>query len=449
MRSRLRRSTPSGGGAGGCCRTGATHHWPAPSPPSRRHPTQRLPWMMGADQWCSVFSRSSRVSAARACVALVSTGSTSALGETSHSATTRPASATLAWRSTSRRRSSSAAGAGWVSTMSQYENRRRNDRAFLRHVQAEMRHTGYFESTMSESAPGLYLLPHTVFLRRLAGATRARSLDARLGRAAFVALRLVDLLDPDQPTPTADAFHYQHLATERACRGLPAHRPDTRHLIRVVQNTADAFQAREVGLLFPALFAYAHYLEDEMRLEEALDVLETLERVGGDAVRAEDQVAARLRSARVLRKLNRFDEAERTYEEAGAQAEAVGDRHSELLSRIGRAHVALGRGNLSHAESSLRQTLQNAETVLDGDAQAAAHHVMAVVLGARGQPTEAVPHVLRAFQLYEDEGSRARALADFGAMLLIVGDPDCAERALLESVRRGGEQDFAAKALID
>ena len=48
---------------------------------------------------------------------------------------------------------------------------------------------------MSESAPGLYSLPHAVFLRRLAGATRGTSLDARLGRAAFVALRLIDLLD--------------------------------------------------------------------------------------------------------------------------------------------------------------------------------------------------------------------------------------------------------------
>src|SRR5256885_6889255 len=354
---RLRRSTPSGGGAGGCCRTGATHHWPAPSPPSRRHPTQRLPWMMGADQWCSVFSRSSRVSAARACVALVSTGSTSALGETSHSATTRPASATLAWRSTSRRRSSSAAGAGWVSTMSQYENRPRNDRAFLRHVQAEMRHNRYFESTMSESAPGLYLLPHTVFLRRLAGATRARSLDARLGRAAFVALRLVDLLDPDEPTPTADAFHYQHLATERACRGLPADRPQTRHLIGVGQNTAHAFPAREVGPLFPALFAYAHYLEDEMRLEEALDVLETLERVGGDAVPAEDQVATRRGSARVLRNPNRFDEAGRPSQRAEELAGGIGDMHSQRLSRIGRAEAIRGRGKLAEAERSLREIL--------------------------------------------------------------------------------------------
>src|SRR5437667_93992 len=266
MRSRLRRSTPSGGGAGGCCRTGATHHGPAPSPLSRRHPTQRLPWMMGADQRCSVLSRSSRMSPGRGAAALAITGTTSALGDTSHSATVRPARATLAWRSTSRRRS---------------------------------------------------------------------SLVARLGRAAFVALRLIDLLAPDGPALPRDAFHYQHAATDRACRGLPADRPETSHLIGVVQSTADAYHTRDVGLLFHALFAYAHYLEDEMCLEEALDVLETLERVGGDKYRAEDRVAARLRVARVLRKVNRFDEAERAYDEAGALAEGISDAHSGLLSRIG------------------------------------------------------------------------------------------------------------------
>src|SRR5205807_5701537 len=114
-----------------------------------------------------------------------------------------------------------------------------------------------------------------VFLRRLAGATRGTSLDARLGRAAFVALRLVDLLAPDEHTPSPDAFHYQHNDTERACRGIPADRPETSHLIGVVQSAADAYHTHDVGLVFPALFAYAHYLEDEMRLEEALDVLET------------------------------------------------------------------------------------------------------------------------------------------------------------------------------
>src|SRR2546430_9351768 len=375
MRSRLRRSTPSGGGAGGCCRTGATHQGPAPSPLSSRHPTQRLPWMMGADQRCSVLSRSSRVSPGRGAAALASTGTTSALGDTSHSATVRPARATLAWRSTSRRRRSMdrAAGAEWFSTTSQYEKSGRCTRAFLRHLQAEMRQKGYFGGTMSESAPGLYSLPHAVFLRRLAGATRGTSLDARLGRAAFVALRLIDLLAPDQPALPRDAFHYQLAATERACRGLPADRPETSHLIGVVQSSADAYQTGDVGLLFPALFAYAHYLEDEMCLAEALDVLETLDRVGGGRYRAEDQVAARLRVARVLRKVSRFDEAERAYEEAGTLAAGIEDTHSELLSRIGHAETFRGRGDLLEAERLLREALADAQAFGDRNTEALGH----------------------------------------------------------------------------
>jgi len=319
----------------------------------------------------------------------------------------------------------------------------------LRHLRAEMRQKRYFGGTMNESAPGLYSLPHAVFLRRLAGATRGTSLDARLGRAAFVALRLIDLLAPDEPALPRDAFHYQHAATDRACRGLPADRPETSHLIGVVQSTADAYHTRDVGLLFPALFAYAHYLEDEMCLEEALDVLETLERVGGDRFRAEDQVAARLRMARVLRKLNRFDEAEQGYEEAGALAAGIEDTHSRLLSRIGRAYVVIGRGNLADAEQSLRSVLADTEALGDGDAQALAHQGVAVVLGARGQPSEAIPHIWRAFELYEDEVSRTRALADLGALLVVVGDTEAAERALKEVVRLGGSEEAVSNACIE
>ncbi|HEY6157105.1 MAG TPA: tetratricopeptide repeat protein [Gemmatimonadales bacterium] len=302
---------------------------------------------------------------------------------------------------------------------------------------------------MNESAPGLYSLPHAVFLRRLAGATRGTSLDARLGRAAFVALRLIDLLGPDEHLPTPDAFHYQYAATERACRGLPADRPETSHLIGVVQSTADAYHTSDVGLLFPALFAYAHYLEDEMCLEEALDVLETLERVGGDRYRAEDRVAARLRVARVLRKVNRFDEAERAYEEAGAQAEPIGDSHSQLLSRIGRAESLRGRGNLPDAERWLRTILADADAIGDAEAHALGHHVLAAVLSTAGRSAEAIPHMWRAFESYEDATSRGRALADLGALFLILGNSEDAERALTEAVRRGGAQDFATNALIE
>ena len=292
-------------------------------------------------------------------------------------------------------------------------------------------------------------LPHAVFLHRMAGGVLPSAVEPRLGRAAFVALRLVDLLGAEHATLHPDAFHYQYVATVRCCRDLPPSLTETSHLVGLVRGTGDAFQQRSPGLVFPALFAYAHYLEDEMRLEEALDVLDTLLEVGGAKLPPADAVGARLRRARVYRKLNEFDAADLAYAEGGAMAAVIGDTHSELLSRIGRADTLRGRGNLFDAENALRDILFDAERLRDSDAQARAHQVIAVVLGTRGQPADAIPHIWSAFQFYGDEMSRGRALADLGGVLLIVGDPEGAERALLEAVRRGGTQDFATNALIE
>src|SRR2546427_11346931 len=216
-------------------------------------------------------------------------------------------------------------------------------------------------------------LPHAVFLHRLAGESPSSALEPRLGRAAFVALRLVDLLGPEYTTLHPDAFHYQHVATARCCRDLPPGATETSHLVGLVHGTHDAFEQHSVGLVLPALFAYAHYLEDEMRLEEALDVLDTLLHVGGEKLPATDAVGARLRRARVYRKLHEFDAAEQSYAEGGALAATIGDTHSELLSRIGRGYVVTARGNLAEAEHALRGVLADAERLGDAGAQALAH----------------------------------------------------------------------------
>lgn len=301
---------------------------------------------------------------------------------------------------------------------------------------------------MVETAPQHALL-HAVFLRRLAEASTGPAAQARLGHGAFLTLRFVDLLDPGLQRVRPDAFGYQLAAMDRMCRELPGDSTETAHLVGLVQAAADAYRARDAQLVVPALLAYAHYLEDELLLNEALDVLDTVLRVGGDALRSSDRLAGRLRAARVLRKLNQFDEAEEAYEEAGTLAAAGGDRHSELLSRIGRANTVLGRGNLTQAEQSLRDILLDSEGVGDREAQARAHQGLAVVLSTTGQPTEAIPHEWRAFQLYEDELSRMRVLSDLGVMLLIVGDVDSAERALAEIVRRGANQDVVDNAMIE
>jgi tetratricopeptide (TPR) repeat protein len=218
----------------------------------------------------------------------------------------------------------------------------------------------------------------------------------------------------------------------------------------LVCSAWDAFRGQDVRLAVPALLAYAHYLEDELRLEEALDVLETLLRLGGERLRPSDAIAADLRIGRVNRKLNRFDEGEAAYLAAAGLAEAAGDVHSALLSRVGRAISTQTRGNLAEAERLLRELAEDARAADDADIQARAQHALGTTLLFRGQVGEGIVHVWQAVELYDDEASRVRALGDLGTMLLAVGEAAGAERALLEVIRRGSAmQDVVSNAVVE
>ncbi|HVH08929.1 MAG TPA: hypothetical protein VM736_03955, partial [Gemmatimonadales bacterium] len=273
--------------------------------------------------------------------------------------------------------------------------------------------------------------------------------EARLGQGAFLALRLVDLLAPDHEPVSADAFRYQWLATDRFCGELGNAATEGAHLHAIAKRAADAQRLADVALVTPALFAYATFLEDGLRLEEAVDVLTTLFVVVATRLSVKDGVVARLRYARVHRKLNRYDEAEAAYSEAGELATAAGDRYSALLSRIGLANALVGRGNLPAAERRLQGILLDARAAGERDAEARAEHGVAVVLCMVGQSAEAIPHAWRAFELYEEEDSRLRALCDVGVMLLALGDAVGAERALLEITRRRPSTETLSNALLE
>src|SRR5256885_9059940 len=165
-------------------------------------------------------------------------------------------------------------------------------------------------------------LPHAIFLQRVTAQTPATSLEARLGQGAFLALRLVDLLAADREPVASDAFHYQWIATDRFCRELRAAATEGAHVHGVAASASDAHRLNDRRMIPPPRLASAPYLQDAMRLDEALDVLWTLVQVGGPQLSSPDAVAVRLRLARVNRKLNRFDEAEAAYTEAGGLAAA-------------------------------------------------------------------------------------------------------------------------------
>src|SRR2546426_830271 len=292
-------------------------------------------------------------------------------------------------------------------------------------------------------------LPHAIFLQRVSGPDSATTLEARLGQGAFLALRLVALLAPDRAAVSKDAFHYQWVATDRFCRELRAAATEGAHVHGIAESASDCYRLGDIQLIAPALFAYAHFLEAELRLEEALDVLTTLLVVVGNRLSPTDAVAAQLRFARVHRKMNRFDEADAAYTAAGALATLAGDRYSALLSRIGRANTMLGRGNLADAARQLEGILADARAAGERDVEARAQQGIAAAFYYMGQSAEAIPHAWHAFQLYEEDDSQLRALGDVGTMLLSLGDATGAERALAEVFRRGRTQETVSNAVIE
>jgi tetratricopeptide (TPR) repeat protein len=273
--------------------------------------------------------------------------------------------------------------------------------------------------------------------------------DDNCADAAFMVLRLVDVLGvADQKSD--QGFRYQTAATEQFCREQLGPGTETTHLHGIIESVGDAHRARNPALLAPAMLAYAYHLEEERALNaEALDVLTTLDRVAAGRLAPSDAIATALRTARVNRRLARFDAAMTAYELAAARADAVHDHHSVLLSRLGRANVFWLRGNLAEAERWNREVLQEATAVSDRDATARAHHGLGVVLTHEGQVQESVPHYWHAFEAYDDESLRLMALHDLGIALVKLGMVRSAERALRRVVEKSANQSGVQNAMVE
>jgi len=302
---------------------------------------------------------------------------------------------------------------------------------------------------MSTNAPSRSAgLPHAVFLQRVADEP-ATSPGVRLGQGAFLALRFVDLLAPDREPPTPDVFRYQWAATERYCAELAGEGTEAAHLSGIVRATGESHSTGEFHLIAPALFAYALYLEQESQLEESEDVLQTMINVGHSRLRPSDTISAWLRLGRVRRMQTDFDRALAAYAEAGRLGAAAGDRQSVLLSGVGQCNVIHYRGNLADAEIAWRTLLEDATKEGFRTVQAQAEHGLGNILGRRGQPQEGIPRLWRAYELYDDEPARLRALSDLGLLLLAIGQVADAEQALNEVVRRETVVDNLANAKIE
>ena len=273
--------------------------------------------------------------------------------------------------------------------------------------------------------PHYSLSLHEPFLERAAADNQD---TGRSGLGAFLTLRLVDQFAADKLDLRSDAIGYQITATRDFLSDLYPQTVEVVNLQELVRVAAAAHEANDRRLLFSPLLAFAFWLEEELRLDEALDVLATTMQLS-DRRDADEEVASHLQRARVLRLSGQFDTAREEYALAGTIAAHLGDTHSELLSRIGRGIVLQKVGNLPESERILREVVTQARRQRDRDAEARACHDLANTLHFAGRIKVAVPFAFRAFELYEHPMHRVRALSDTGLLLKELGHYPGAKRA--------------------
>lgn len=265
--------------------------------------------------------------------------------------------------------------------------------------------------------------------------------------AAFLVMRLVDRYSVEAGYTHPEALEYQENGTLEFVARLDQDDAEAGHLMELIRVSKQVRTRGKRKLLWAPLLAYAHWLEQELRLEEALDVVETALRMS-DGTAPEKEVAALLQQARILRLMGHFGRARDLYKSARDRAEAIGDAHSGLLARIGDAIVLRQKGNLPGSERALRKVLDDAERLGDQDAQARAHHDLGVAAGMMGRRTDAVAHFFEAFQRYRDRASKLRALSDLAEEMKRIGRYEPARNAFWFVLRSTDSLQVKARVLI-
>jgi len=295
-------------------------------------------------------------------------------------------------------------------------------------------------------APGL---SHVVFLER--AARELDSAQSRFGQAAFLVLRLVDLLGASQTaTHGDDLFGYQAAATGRYCHEQLEPGPQTDRLLDLVSSASYAHRSQNPGLIAPVMFDLTRDLISASHFEEALDVLATFERNVGERIEPSAAITVAMLTGRAMRLAARFDEAEVAYRRAGSLATATGDRRMVAFSRLGCANVLVSKGNLAVAEREYFDLLSEARALHDTGLESQVENGIGIVLGYRGQTPDSLLHFWRAFKLSESDPEEALgALYNLGYSLGRLGAVEAAEHAFRFTLKRAQRVELANNALIE
>ncbi len=272
---------------------------------------------------------------------------------------------------------------------------------------------------------------HRSFLRRARQEhEQGREADSQLSLAAFLVASLVDrMLRLTGETGDLDGFRWQVRSTRHFVRELPENHAERAHLVALIDTMDDELPLDLAGVRM-SLMAYAYFLNQESRLENALDVLELAGRSHRDGLPVEEFASFAMFVGRVLRRLASFPPAEVAYQEAVNAARSAGDEHTELFSKLGLANLYRSTGNLRRSQELVEEVLGRTERAALTDVRAAAYSDLSAVYDGQGRRIEAVAMEYQAFLASIDDAARWRTLANLGASLAALGEYDAARCAL-------------------
>ena len=128
---------------------------------------------------------------------------------------------------------------------------------------------------------------------------------------AFLVMRVVDQFAGGRSTMGDESLGYQISAAAQFIEDLRPQNPELSHLREILRIADAARSSQNRRMLWPTLLAFAYLLEQELRLAEALDVLDTTLALR-DRDEHDEAVAAYLQRGRVLRRSTRLEEATRS-----------------------------------------------------------------------------------------------------------------------------------------
>ena len=273
-------------------------------------------------------------------------------------------------------------------------------------------------------------LTHAAFLDRARiERDQGRQDSSRIALGAYLVFRLIDRLPLlDGSAEDRESLQWQSHTTRRFLEDLPTGETETAHLLGLLQAIAEPSSSRLPGLR-TGLTAYAYYLEHAGRYAEALEVLAEAGKTYEKAIPASEAPSFALFVGRLNRLLARWQEATDAYTTAEVAARVVGDPRSALLSRLGRAKVLIGQGNLSEARAAIERIIAESVAPDLSDVRGRAYHDLGAVLGHMGLPIESLMATYQAFEQTSDPVQRALVLGDLGCLLRTLGAYSAARHA--------------------